>query len=276
MPSPASSVAGVSSATISPSMDDRHPVAELLSFVEIVGGEQDRHVMARAQASDHVQELVTNPRIEADGWLIQEQHLRLGHERARDLETAALATTEALNRPVDQLGDPERLDQLVDPGGGGRRRHAPELGVEIEVRPATETTVDDRLLEDDAADAASLPRLVHDVIAGQPRAPGRRQHRGGQHPDRRRLTGAVRTEKAEDLTGRDVEVDPLDRLNATAVDLAQRADLDGRPVEFGVLVHMPVACGAHFSIAELPELGVAGHIGRSSLVTPMTTPDRRV
>src|SRR6185437_10184337 len=147
-------------------MDDRHAVAELLSLVEIVGGEQDRHVMARAQTSDHVQELVTNSRIEADGGLIQEQHLRLGHEGPRDLEASALAATEALNRPVDRLGDPERHDQLVDPGGGGRRRNAPELGVQIEVRPATATTVDHGLLEDDAADAASLPRLVHYVVAG--------------------------------------------------------------------------------------------------------------
>ena len=65
--------------------------------------------MARAQSSDHVQKLVPNPRIEPDGGLIQEQHLGLGYEGARDLETAALAATEALNRPVDQFRDPERL-----------------------------------------------------------------------------------------------------------------------------------------------------------------------
>ena len=44
---------------------------------------------------------------------------------------------------------------------------APQPRVELEVPPAAERAVDDRLLEDDAADAAGGERLGGDVEAGE-------------------------------------------------------------------------------------------------------------
>ena len=66
-------------------MDDRDPVAESLGLVDVVGREQDRDLVAVAQVSDHLEQLVADARVEADRRLVEEQHLGLGDERAGDL-----------------------------------------------------------------------------------------------------------------------------------------------------------------------------------------------
>ncbi len=59
---------------------------------------------------------MADPRIEADGRLVEEQDPRVGDQRARDLEPAALTAAVALDRPVDELAESERSAQLGDPG----------------------------------------------------------------------------------------------------------------------------------------------------------------
>jgi hypothetical protein len=79
-----------------------------------VRGEQDRDLAALAQASDRLEQLVADTRVEADRGLVEEQHLRLGDERAGDLEPATLATAVARDGPVEELGEAERLGELAD------------------------------------------------------------------------------------------------------------------------------------------------------------------
>ena len=67
--------------------------------------------------------------------------------------------------------------------------------------------------------ATSTPRTVRLAAVGRSQAL--------EDLDRRRLAGAVRAEQAEDLAGRDVEVDPVDRPDV-AVLLDQTADPDDR------------------------------------------------
>ena len=102
-PSPARKAEGVSRATIRPAVHDRHAVAKLLRLVQVVRREQDRHLAARSQAPDHVEQLVADARVEADGRLVEEQHLGPGDQRAGDLEPAALPAAVAADRPVEQL-----------------------------------------------------------------------------------------------------------------------------------------------------------------------------
>src|SRR5437868_8280120 len=85
-------------------VDDRDPIAEPLGLVEVVGREQDRDLVAIAQAPDHVEQLVANARVETDGRLVEEQHLGLRNERTRNLQPPPLAAAVARNRPVEQLG----------------------------------------------------------------------------------------------------------------------------------------------------------------------------
>src|SRR5439155_26061882 len=106
------------------------------------------------------------------------------------------------------------------------RLDPPEARVQLEVRAARQGPVDNRLLEDHAADPTRREWALGDIEAADQRRSAARTDRGRQHPDRRRLAGAVRPEQAEDLAGSDVEFDALHGLDATRVHLAELPHFD--------------------------------------------------
>ncbi len=106
------------------------------------------------------------------------------------------------------------------------RIDAPEGGVDLEVPPAGQRAVDHRLLEDDAAHPAGGERLLRHVETREPGAAGCRLDRRRQHADRRGLAGPVRAEQAEDLAGRDLEVDAPHGFDAALIRLAELGHFD--------------------------------------------------
>ncbi len=99
--------------------------------------------------------------------------------------------------------------------------------MELQVGASAEATIDDRVLEHDAAGAPRKQWLASHVIPDETGCPACRNYRRRKHPDRRGLAGAVGTEQPEHLTGGDLEVDAPDRLDAARVSLAQLRDRDG-------------------------------------------------
>ena len=97
-------------------------------------------------------------------------------------------------------------------------------------------------------------------MAREPRPAAGRPHRGRQHPDRRRLAGAVRAEKPEDLAGLDVEVDRLHGLDAAGVGLAEAPDLDRGGTHFGCLL----LGGRLLDVSEAARVTVTSTASRSS------------
>src|ERR671935_790555 len=209
-------------------MDDRDAVAEPLRLVEVVRRHEDRHLGARPQSGDHVEQLGSDPRVESHRRLVEEQHTRVGDESARDLESAPLAAAERGDGTFDEIGQAEDRDEFVDVCAFV---DAPQAGVELEVAATRQRAVDDRVLEDDAADGAGLPRLRGDVETGQLRRAAGRCDRRGEHPDGGRLAGAVRAEQPEDLAGRDVEIDALHGGDSAWIDLSELPYFD----HFGLL-----------------------------------------
>ena len=61
--------------------------------------------------------------------------------------------------------------------------------------------------------------VAHHVVARDTCAPGRRGEQCGEHADRRRLTGSVGTEEAEDLALIHDEIDAVDCLHVTEMTL---------------------------------------------------------
>ena len=138
---------------------DRDAVAQLLGLVEVVRGQQDRHLPS-AETGDVVQELEADARVQADRRLVEEQDLRVRQQRTRDLEASALAAAVGVDRAVDELAEPERRAELADASVGVLVIETPQAGVHGEVPPAGQRAVDGRLLEDDRADAAGLARVT--------------------------------------------------------------------------------------------------------------------
>src|SRR5262249_45313381 len=150
-----------------------------LGLVEVVRGEHDRRSVAGSQAGNRVEELMADERVEPDRRLVEEQDLRPRDERPGDLETAALAAAVPRHGPVEELDDPERAAQLVDPTASRRALDAPELCVDLEVALPRQRAVDDGVLEDDAADAPRRDWFGSDVEPGEAgRAGGRDDRRG--------------------------------------------------------------------------------------------------
>src|SRR5438105_1505966 len=127
-------------------VDDRDAVAEPLGLVEVVRREDNRHLVAPPQHRDEIEELVADEGIETDGRLVEEQDLWVREQRSRQFEPPALPPAVAGDRPIDDLAEAEGVDDLVESGPGLRRLDAPQPGVDLEIAPAAQGPVDDRLL----------------------------------------------------------------------------------------------------------------------------------
>ena len=92
---------------------DRDAIAQLLGLVEVVRGEQDRHA-AGPQSGDRIEQLEADAGIETDGGLVQEEDLRVGQQRAGDLEPPPLAAAVGIDGTVDEVGEPKGGHHLVD------------------------------------------------------------------------------------------------------------------------------------------------------------------
>src|SRR6266508_1832726 len=114
-----------------------------------------------------VEQLVADPWVEADGRLVEKEDGGIGDERAPDLEPATLPAAVAGNGAVQDVHDVERRRDLADPRRGPVGRDAPKAGVQVEIAPAGEGPVDDRILEDDAGDLPRGDRLFRNVEAGK-------------------------------------------------------------------------------------------------------------
>ncbi len=209
-------------------MHDRHPVAEPLGLVEVVGGEQDRHLALGPQPGDHVEQLVAHAGVEADGRLIEEEDGGPGDERPGDLQPPALAAAVGPDRSVGQLGEAEPFGHLGAPGPGGGSVEAEQAAVDLEVAPPGERPVDDGLLKHDGALAPGGQRFRGQVETGQAGAAGGGYDGRREHPDGGRLAGAVGPEQPEHLPGGDGEVDIPDGFHAAGVRLAQPVDVHHR------------------------------------------------
>ncbi len=99
-----------------------------------------------------------------------------------------------------------------------------DAAVEVDVLLDRQILVERELLAHVADLGLDLLRLGRDVEAGDRARSGGRRQEAGEHPDRRRLAGPVRAEKAEDLAPPDVEGDPIDghEVAEALLEVAQR------------------------------------------------------
>ena len=141
-------------------------------------------------------------------------------ERGREVEPALHAAGVALDAPVGGVDEVDELEQLPARVGGLRPRAAEQPGLQDEQLAAGLARVEPGLLQRDADLPAGGVRIGGHVDAGDARRARRDRHERRQHPDGRRLAGAVRSEEAEDLAGIDLQVDAahgFDRAAAAGV-----------------------------------------------------------
>ena len=85
-------------------------VAEPLDHVELVAGEQHRHA-ARGLLPQHGHHVVHGDRVEAGERLVEDQRVRLVHQRGRDLDALLVAQRQLLQRSSARSAMPEPVEQ---------------------------------------------------------------------------------------------------------------------------------------------------------------------
>ena len=130
-------------------------------------------------------------------------------------------SADAVLGPVSQLDD---LEHLLDPRA---RIPAVVVGEQVQVLAAGQVGVEPRALDEPRYPVECLGALNEGIAAEEPRGTGTRADQAEQHPQERRLAGAVRAEIPEDVPTLDGQVDPVHR-DELAIPLDQAARRDRR------------------------------------------------
>ena len=101
-----------------PVLDDRHAVGELLGLLEVVGRQHDR-LAELPQRADRVPRRTAGLGVEAGGGLVEEDQLRVAHQRDREVQASKLAAAEAPRARVGLLCQPRQLEHLRHAAEGG-------------------------------------------------------------------------------------------------------------------------------------------------------------
>ena len=101
-----------------------HPVGKPDDLAEIVGHIDDRDAEAVPQLLDEGNDLVLALRIQRGQWLVHQQQLRAGQQRAADGDPLFLAAGEIARAAVQQLRDVKQRDNFVEADAPFLRRDA--------------------------------------------------------------------------------------------------------------------------------------------------------
>ena len=179
-----------------PPVDDGDPVGQLIGFLQVLGGQQERCSLALQLAHDRP-DLVAAARIQARSRLVEEQHLRAGQQARRDVEPATHAAGVGPGRPVGRLGQVEPLQQLAGAAAGLLTRQLEQASEHLQVLPPGQQLVNRRELPRQADQLADSGRLTRHVVAEDLRPARIRRQQCGQDPDQRGLARPVRAQQAE-------------------------------------------------------------------------------
>ena len=149
-------------------VDQRHTVADELGLDHVVRRQQDRPALA-LQLDDEPPELARGERVHPGRRLVEEQHLRVADQPAREMEALLHAARELLDALVRALGeaDPllQRLCSTLHLEGGEPVERAPVLQVLARSQAGVEAAL---AAEDDSDQRPHCLCLGDDVVAEHP------------------------------------------------------------------------------------------------------------
>ena len=163
-------------------------------------------------------------RIETVGRLVEDQQLGVGEQAAGDAQPLSHPERVLLDPLVGAVGESDPGEGAVDAVMGGGFAGGGDDG---EVLPPGEVSVEAWLLDDRSDAGECLSAFQGHRPSEQSHRAGRRSGEPEQHPDQRRLAGAVRPEVAEGDAAGDVQVDAVDGAPVTEA-LGQAGRLDDK------------------------------------------------
>ncbi len=203
--------------------DDEHALAGGGHLWEDVGGEHDG-VLA-GERLDQLPHLDDLGGIEADGGLVEDEHLRVAEQRLGEAHSLPLALGEVPDHPLDELVAVGLLRHPLDLDAARLGGDALDRGDEGQVVAHRHLRIERRVLRQVADALLHLERLLEDVEAAHFHAAARRRDHAGEDAHGGGLAGAVGSEEAQDLARLHLEGDVLYGLQVAVV-LHQMRDFD--------------------------------------------------
>jgi hypothetical protein len=138
-----------------PVIDDEHPVAQDVRFLQVVRGEEDRGAQVGPEPGYVLPQVASALRIQAGGRLVQEDQRRAVHQPERDLQPPPLPAGQRLDQPLLKPGQVELPDQQLRP--------LPRLGLRAGA-DAVQRGLVQQLLDDQAGRV--VPPIVSPMACG--------------------------------------------------------------------------------------------------------------
>ena len=200
-------------------MHQRHAVAAF-RLVEIRRGHQNRQAVGR-QMRERIPEFTPRDRIDAGRRLVEQQHLRLRNQRARERELLLHAAAQPAGQSI---GEPIHVEHLqvampatIDLGA----RHATKVADVLNVLADGEIRIEAECLRQIAGLCTGLPGLAAEDFGHA----GRRFHHPGENLEGRGFPGAVWADQPENLSPRNRKRNAANSLERP-VSLRQIGDSD--------------------------------------------------
>jgi hypothetical protein len=211
-------------------VDDRHAVAQRVGLLQVVRGQEDRGA-GLAQAPDLVPHPSPALGVEPGGRLVKEEQFGQVHQPDGHVEAALLAAGVGLGGTIGALIELHRDEQLLGPPLGVLAAHPVKPALDHKLLPSWDLGGAATDLADVADALADLAGLLEQVGAGDRRLAAAGRQQGGEHPQSRRLAGAVGAQESKDLALLQAEVDAFDGFDAALASLegaAQAASVNYR------------------------------------------------
>ena len=189
-------------------IEQRDTVGELVCFLQVLRGEEDRDA-AGDQVADDLPHRLPAARVKAGGRLVEEDDAGVAHERHGQVQPASHpARVRGGHRPGG-VHEVEPLEQLSGAPAAFGPVQVPQVGHEQQVLLAGQQLVHGRVLAGDTDRGPDRVGFAYQVVAGHPHHAAVGGDQRGQDLHDRRLACAVRAEQREDRAGVDVQVDAV-------------------------------------------------------------------
>ena len=167
-----------------------------------MAGEEDRQPLLGGQISKKDAQAVNPVGVEAVGRFVQNEKTRLAQQRLGKGKALPHSHGVALDLVVRTFGHPDQVEKLLDLALIDAAKHPSELAEVIATR---KESVEPWLLESGAEEARRTRVVGPAIVAAYLRSAAISVKEAEQNPDGRRLSGAIRPEKSENLALVDAE-----------------------------------------------------------------------
>ena len=188
-------------------------VGERERFLLVVRDQHGRDLQLALNLADRAPQLFADLRVERAERLVEQQHLGLVRQRARDSDTLLLSTRELRRQAIVHAFEryqPQQFLAALPPVFGA---HAPDAQRELDVL-ADAHVAEQRVVLKHEADAALPCGHVRDIVAVQGDAPVIDPGQPGDRAQQRALAAAAGAEQHEELALADFQRDVVDDRRA--------------------------------------------------------------